>query len=141
MPSSTPLRNAKLQNGLDFNNQEISNATNAKKLAVTTSGTAANYTIQTSDMFKLISWNYSGTATFFAPAATASIPYGSELIFYNTSGSIKVSATGGAVVVAAQDPTSAGNTANATYGQYATGCLLYTGSNSWLLTGNIIYTP
>lgn len=140
MPSSTPIRNGKLQNSLDFNNQEISNATSAKKLAVATSGTAASYTIQTSDMFKLIPWAYSGTATFYAPAATASIPYGSEVIFYNSSGSIQVSATGAAVVLAPQDPTSPGNTANATYGSYATGCLIYTASNTWLLTGNIIYT-
>jgi hypothetical protein len=140
MASSTPIRNGKLQTELDFNDQTISNATNAKKLAVATSGTAATYTIQTSDMFKLIPWAYSGTADFYAPAATASIPYGSEVIFYNSLGGIRVSATGAATVVAAQDITSPGNTANTTSGSYATGCLIYVSSNTWLLTGNLIYS-
>ena len=141
MASTTPIRSGKLQNSLDFNNQEISNASNARKLTVATSGTAASYTIQSTDVFKLIPWAYSGTATFTAPASGTAVPVGSEVIFYNSSGSIKITAGGGATVRACKDITTPANDVNATSGPYATGCLIYIASNTWLLTGNVVYTP
>lgn len=138
MPGSTPIRNGKLQNSLDFNSQAITNANEAKKLTVVTNS-STGYTLQAADMFSIQNMT-GGTAYLYAPALTSTVPYGSEVLFYTSgSGNVIISATGGATVVAAKDPSSPANNVNSTRGAYAVGCLIYVSNNQWLLTGNVYY--
>jgi hypothetical protein len=138
MPGSTPIRNGKLQNSLDFNNQSITGANEAKKLTVVTNS-STGYTLQAADAFSIQNMT-GGTAYLYAPALGTAVPYGSEVLFYTSaSGNVIVSATGGATVVAAKDPASPANNANRTRGVYAVGCLIYVSNNQWLLTGNVYY--
>lgn len=138
MPGSTPIRNGKLQNSLDFNSQAITNANEAKKLTVATNS-STGYTLQASDMFSIQNMT-GGGVTLYAPALGTTVPYGSEVLFYtSTPGNVFVTATGGATIVAAKDPAYPSYDVNSTRGIYAVGCLIYVSSNKWLLTGNVYY--
>lgn len=129
MPGKKPLRDAILQNTLDFNNQGITGAQHARKLAVTTSA-SATYVMSDTDIFSIVNSTYAGTTNFVISAGLTG-PIGGEVLFYNSTsgGAIAVSASGAATILAY------GSTATA--GRYAAAGAICVASNTWLITGNM----
>lgn len=128
MPGKKPLRDAILQNTLDFNNQGITGAQHARKLAVTTSA-SATYVMSDTDIFSIVNSTYAGTTNFVISAGLTG-PIGGEVIFYN-------SAAAGSVVVSASGSTIQAYGSTATAGRYAVGAAICVAADTWLITGNM----
>lgn len=128
MPGKKPLRDAILQNTLDFNNQGITGGMHARKLSVVSSS-SSTYVMTDADIFRVVNSTYAG-ATNFVISSGLTGPIGGEVIFYN-------SAAAGSVVVSASGSTIQAYGSTATAGRYAVGAAICVAADTWLITGNM----
>lgn len=121
MPSLVPLNNAIAQNAVDFNNQTPINAASLFRYKINLHSTNS-WTFNTGDLNSVCIFNGS-IADVLLTTFSSTPPIGAEIIFYSTTGVVRLS-TGGGVTL---------NYSNGTFTQAyrAAGKIIHIGSNEW----------
>lgn len=127
MPGATPIRNGRVQNTLDLNNQTLTNAGAARALSLQNIG-ASNHTLAEADGNSLLL--FSGNRTLSVTTTPDPEP-GTEVRFLSSSGRVTVDEGAGVTIL--KPPSGGLQTRNA----YSVGILTYLGSSNWVLSGNL----
>lgn len=136
MPSSVPLTNAIAQNSVDFNNQTPTNASGLFRYKINSRG--SGYAFTDADLNSVCI--FSGGAAINDVSlniANFSVvpPIGAEIIFYSTTGNIRIAASG-APLYSSVGPFTTGTA--------VAGKIIYKGNSTWYLASananNFLYT-
>ena len=126
MPSSVPLTNAIAQNSVDFNNQTPTNASGLFRYKI--NSRSNNHVFTEADLNSVCIFSGGGSITdvdiIQAFIANGVPPIGSEIIFYSTTGNIRIAATGAVLY---------SSVGRFTTGTAVAGKIIYKGNSTWYL--------
>ena len=124
MPSSVPLTNAIAQNSVDFNSQTPTNASGLFRYKI--NNRVNNHVFTDADLNSVCIFSGGGSITnvFLGTGNFSGVPpVGAEIIFYSTTGNIKINLIDGAIL--------AGSVGPFTPGAYSAGKIIHIGNNVW----------
>jgi hypothetical protein len=126
MPSLVPLNNAIAQNSVDFNNQTPTNASGLFRYKVNQYGTNT-HTFSSSDLNAVCVFSGDVNVLLSSSNFAQLPPVGAEIVFYSTSGRVRLDTSGVSLYV---------SIGNFTLGPNSIGKIIYKGNNEWFFASS-----
>jgi hypothetical protein len=126
MPSLVPLNNAIAQNSVDFNNQTPTNASGLFRYKVNQYGTNT-HTFSSSDLNAVCVFSGDTNVLLSSSNFAQLPPVGAEIVFYSTSGRVRLDTSGVSLYA---------SIGNFTLGPNSIGKIIYKGNNEWFFASS-----